>query len=762
MAIVKEVFEKPLRQNAVLTEYECHEIFVNWDELHHCNDKLLRALRVRKTRSNHGIISTVGDIMCENFPNMTQYIRYCACQLRACEILHRKKEENSEFEAVHRICVTDARSKGMPLSSFLLKPTQRITRYPLLLKNILKNTPIGHPDRLYLEEALEKAEELCSQVNEGVRERENSDTLEWIQLHVNCDALPEKITFNSITNLLGQRKFLHYGSLSKSKSGKELMGFLFNDFFLLATPTKPNTCKNLNIKRQPHVYLQLYRDPLILNEILIEKAGPEFSEDSSHFILKTLNTVVGLKASTPGDKQAWVKRIRAAAASYASTEKSLLQRQASAEDPPKGRVLVGVIGAFDLAQGKSVRPRPSKGVLRVLVASAEDLVLNITGKCDPFCEVTMGSQVHRTKVVNGAVNPKWNHSMQFVVKDLKQDVLCITIYDKDLFSPDEFLGRTEMRVSEIMEETGCTRGPVLKRLPLYEVQHGTVEVKFDLQLFQGDGNQRSDILVCSSDGYMRGEKDRVRRQAADVTKKEGLVSALLGFESYGAHQEYERFLSSGVESHGWLAKDREGRDAFENIPQMSLLQGFVLVPITVPVSRGSSSNSGVRTRGVVTRRVPVVVKVVGLDAVGLEVSGRRGAFVGRLHVGRGVFSKGRHGFVGLEGSWRRGFGDVPVTVLVTVLVTSWRRFEGLVGECWFCYGGGFVGFVGDWHRGVKGGFEGHWGGFVGLVGECGVSRVPCCCCWVGGGGIVRRGGEGGWESGGVRSVGWEYGWPGFG
>ncbi|CAG0918975.1 unnamed protein product [Notodromas monacha] len=164
MAIVKEVFEKPLRQNAVLTEYECHEIFVNWDELHHCNDKLLRALRVRKTRSNHGIISTVGDIMCENFPNMTQYIRYCACQLRACEILHRKKEENSEFEAVHRICVTDARSKGMPLSSFLLKPTQRITRYPLLLKNILKNTPIGHPDRLYLEEALEKAEELCSQV----------------------------------------------------------------------------------------------------------------------------------------------------------------------------------------------------------------------------------------------------------------------------------------------------------------------------------------------------------------------------------------------------------------------------------------------------------------------------------------------------------------------------------------------------------------------------------------------------------------------
>lgn len=31
---------------------------------------------------------------------------------------------------------TDYRCKGMPLSSFLLKPMQRITRYPLHIKNV--------------------------------------------------------------------------------------------------------------------------------------------------------------------------------------------------------------------------------------------------------------------------------------------------------------------------------------------------------------------------------------------------------------------------------------------------------------------------------------------------------------------------------------------------------------------------------------------------------------------------------------------------
>lgn len=39
--------------------------------------------------------------------------------------------------------------------------------------------------------------------------------------------------FNSVTNCLGPRKFLHSGKLFKAKSSKELYGFLFNDFLLL-------------------------------------------------------------------------------------------------------------------------------------------------------------------------------------------------------------------------------------------------------------------------------------------------------------------------------------------------------------------------------------------------------------------------------------------------------------------------------------------------------------------------------------------------
>lgn len=51
--------------------------------------------------------------------------------------------------------------------------------------------------------------------------------------------LSQQLVFNSVTNCLGPRKFLHSGKLYKAKSNKELYGFLFNDFLLLTQIIKP-------------------------------------------------------------------------------------------------------------------------------------------------------------------------------------------------------------------------------------------------------------------------------------------------------------------------------------------------------------------------------------------------------------------------------------------------------------------------------------------------------------------------------------------
>lgn len=62
--------------------------------------------------------------------------------------------------------------------------------------------------------------------------------------------------------------------------------------------------------------------------------------------------------------------------------------------------------------------------------------LSRSGKSNPYCEVTMGDQVFTSRTLNDTVNPKWNFNCQFHIRDVYQDVLCITIYERDPFAPD--------------------------------------------------------------------------------------------------------------------------------------------------------------------------------------------------------------------------------------------------------------------------------------------------------------------------------------
>jgi len=69
--------------------------------------------------------------------------------------------------------------------------------------------------------------------------------------------------------------------------------------------------------------------------------------------------------------------------------------------------------------------------------------------------------------------------MNFIVKNLEQDVLCITVFDRDLFSPNDFLGRTEVSLAKLLSKG---KGPWHERLLLYEVESGEVVVRIELQL----------------------------------------------------------------------------------------------------------------------------------------------------------------------------------------------------------------------------------------------------------------------------------------
>lgn len=110
-------------------------------------------------------------------------------------------------------------------------------------------------DYSYLEEALKVAEKFLNCVNENVRIKENQDRLDWLQQCVQNDL---NLVFNSNTNKLGPRQLLHHSVLKKLKTNKELIGFLFNDFFLLVQPSK-SVGTQFTFQRNTNIAFKMYK-----------------------------------------------------------------------------------------------------------------------------------------------------------------------------------------------------------------------------------------------------------------------------------------------------------------------------------------------------------------------------------------------------------------------------------------------------------------------------------------------------------------------
>lgn len=75
--------------------------------------------------------------------------------------------------AIRRLChFSRGKTNYINLGSFLIKPVQRVMRYPLLLTELLGATPESHPDRLQLTQALLAIKEINVNINEYKRRKD--------------------------------------------------------------------------------------------------------------------------------------------------------------------------------------------------------------------------------------------------------------------------------------------------------------------------------------------------------------------------------------------------------------------------------------------------------------------------------------------------------------------------------------------------------------------------------------------------------------
>lgn len=228
-----------------LSARKCQMVFFRVKEILHCHSMFQIALSSRVAEWDS--TEKIGDLFVASFSKsmvLDVYSDYVNNFTNAMTIIKKAcltKPAFLEFLKRRQVCSTDR----VTLYGLMVKPVQRFPQFILLLQDMLKNTPRGHPDRLSLQLALTELETLAEKLNEQKR---LADQVAEIQ------QLTKSVSDRSSLNKLltsGQRQLLLcetltetvYGDRGQLIKSKERRVFLLNDMLV---------CANINFKPSNH------------------------------------------------------------------------------------------------------------------------------------------------------------------------------------------------------------------------------------------------------------------------------------------------------------------------------------------------------------------------------------------------------------------------------------------------------------------------------------------------------------------------------
>ncbi|KAK6095770.1 hypothetical protein MT418_004440 [Batrachochytrium dendrobatidis] len=309
--VIIELFQKPMELFV-----DARLVFANICQILTVNELILADFE----KYASGVSSeSIGEIFLKYLDDLECYKGYCSNLSNASELLQKMRSETPSLDSFLKKQQHHPRCKKLDLSSFLLVPMQRVTRYSLLLRQMLHHTPIDHREHEPTLIALQMNDELLEKLNTATKERHTLAKIRELSRTVDL-SIPEdgfKLDLNTHTRLLGQRLLLHEGTLAKNKSGRKLQLYLFNDMLLLVH-SKPSAGYGLS----------LYRKPIMMSDMIAREAARLSNKDAGLIDKCCLqivmeNDIITLRAMSVSDKRQWLNQIEAAVKIERTAQKRL-------------------------------------------------------------------------------------------------------------------------------------------------------------------------------------------------------------------------------------------------------------------------------------------------------------------------------------------------------------------------------------------------------------------------------------------------------
>ncbi|KAJ3147126.1 Rho guanine nucleotide exchange factor 4 [Geranomyces michiganensis] len=218
------VFMNPMKRQKILKDREITIIFSNVEQLLPVNTQLKTMFEERVAQAS--VVEMIGDIFIRVSDFLKMYTMYCRNHPLALMKLQAVRQTKSVAKFLDQ-CAATPEAKNLNLANFLIKPVQRICKYPLLIREAMKNTDPSHQDYALLQSALLKIETVVTIVNEGARQAENVKEMLEIQ-----SRFTTKINIVEPWRTLLKRATMDLVKKDGERSRRE--SFLFSDMFVLA------------------------------------------------------------------------------------------------------------------------------------------------------------------------------------------------------------------------------------------------------------------------------------------------------------------------------------------------------------------------------------------------------------------------------------------------------------------------------------------------------------------------------------------------
>uniref|UniRef100_A0A3Q2CKQ0 Rho guanine nucleotide exchange factor (GEF) 12a n=1 Tax=Cyprinodon variegatus TaxID=28743 RepID=A0A3Q2CKQ0_CYPVA len=242
LRVLDHVFYQKLSKDAILPPADIKNIFTNLEEVLQLHSIFERMMAVRK-RNESSVIDLKGDDLLSWFSGaeeekIKQAVgTFCSNQPFALEIIKTKQKKDSRFTSFIQEAESNRQCRRLQLKDIIPVEMLRLTKYPLLLDNIVKYTddPV---EKHKVKQAADCCRKILSHVNQALKESEDKQRLEDYQRRLDLSSL--KQTDNpmilELKNLdLTKKTLIHEGSLTwkMNKDKTILYTLLLEDILVL-------------------------------------------------------------------------------------------------------------------------------------------------------------------------------------------------------------------------------------------------------------------------------------------------------------------------------------------------------------------------------------------------------------------------------------------------------------------------------------------------------------------------------------------------